>query len=122
MKLNKVRTVLIASALSFVGGVSPAAAAERLHVTVPFSFTVGDTKMAAGVYNITESENGLVTIAGSKTSAIFLTVPGDNKDRSALSFESNPSHTLTAIDVSGAQSREVPVHGSDRKVSFVRAR
>ncbi len=122
MKLNTFKTVLIAGALSMGASVSPALAGERIHVSVPFSFTVGTTKMAAGDYNVTESENGLVTIAGDKTSAIFLTVPGDSKDKNALSFMDNANRNLTAIEVSGAQSREIPMHSTARKVAFVSSR
>jgi hypothetical protein len=85
---------------------------------------VGNTKMAAGDYSITESENGMVTISGAKTSAMVLTVPGATKgDASALSFTADANPVLTAIAVTGSVSREIPLHSAaDRKPALVSAR
>ena len=125
MKLNMFKTTMIASVIAISGAVLTASAAERLHVNVPFSFMVGNTKMAAGDYNITQAENGMVTLSGAKTSAMVLTVPADSKgNTTGLSFtstESNP--VLSSIQVSGSVAREIPLHnGADRKVVLASAR
>jgi hypothetical protein len=125
MKLNMFKTLTFASVITITGAASLASAAERLHVSVPFSFMIGNTKMAAGDYNITQSENGMVTIEGAKTSAMFLTVPGESKESavSALSFTADASPVLKAIAVSGSVSREIPLHSAaDRKPALVSAR
>jgi hypothetical protein len=126
MKQHMFKTILIASVMTVSGAVLPASAAEALHVKVPFSFLVGNAKMAAGDYSITQSENGMVTLSGAKTSAMVLTVPADYSKTNAtgLSFTSvDANPVLTSIQVSGAISREIPLHnGADRKAALVSAR
>jgi len=126
MKLNMFKTTVIASAIALSGAALSASAAERLHVNVPFSFMVGNTKMAAGDYNISQSENGMVTLSGTKTSAMVLTVPAEyaKNNGTGLSFASTDSSpVLTSIQVSGAVSREIPLHNfADRKVALASAR
>lgn len=125
MKLNMFKTLTFASVITMTGTAALASAADRLHVSVPFSFMVGNTKMAAGDYNITQSDNGMVTIEGAKTSAMVLTVPGNLKENaaSALSFSGDANPVLKAIAVSGSVSREIPLHTSaDRKPALVSAR
>jgi hypothetical protein len=125
MKLNTFKKLTIATVITITGAASLASAADRLHVSVPFSFMVGNTKMAAGDYSITQSENGMVTIEGAKTSAMVLTVPGEmtGKATSALSFTGDSNPTLKAIVVSGSVSREIPLHSAtDRKPALVSAR
>jgi hypothetical protein len=125
MKQNMFKTLVIAGVITISGAVLPASAAERLHVSVPFSFMVSGTKMAAGDYNIIQSDNGIVTLEGAKTSAMVLTVPSDYSkgNTAALSFtksESNP--VLTSIQISGSVSREIPQHATERKVALASAR
>jgi len=125
MKLNTFKRLSIASVITITAAASLASAAERLRVSVPFSFMVGNTKMAAGNYSITQSENGMVTIEGAKTSAMVLTVPGEitGNTTSALSFTGDSNPVLKAIVVSGSVSREIPLHGAaDRKPALVSAR
>jgi hypothetical protein len=122
MKLN---TLAIASLMTLSAAASLASAADVLRVNVPFSFMVGNTKMAAGDYSVTQSENGMVTIEGAKSSAMFLTVPGEmkNKSSNALSFTGDRNPVLTSIAVNGSISREIPVHNAaDRKPALVSAR
>lgn len=126
MKQNMFKTIVLSSVMTISAAVLPASAAERLHVTVPFSFVVGGAKMAAGDYNITESENGMVTLVGAKTSAMVLTVPAEYSKGSstALSFTSSDSNpVLTSIQVSGSLSRGIPQHSStERKAVLSSAR
>ena len=107
------------------GAVLPASAAERLHVNVPFSFMVGSTKMPAGEYNITQSENGMVMLSGTKASAMVLTVPADytKNNTSGLAFTANADNpVLTSIQISGAVSRDIPNHSAERKAALASAR
>jgi hypothetical protein len=125
MKLNMFKTLVIASVMTVTGAVLTASAAERLHVSVPFSFMVGGTKLPAGDYSITQSENGMVTLIGSKSSAMVLTVPADytKSNVTGLSFTaSEVSPVLTSIQISGAVSREIPVHTGERKAALASAR
>ena len=125
MKQNMFKTLVLASVITLTGAVLPAAAAERLHVSVPFSFMAGGAKLPAGEYNITQSENGMVVMAGSKASAMFLTVPAEySKDgTTSLSFTSSETApVLTGIQISGSVSREIPMRNSDRKAILASAR
>jgi hypothetical protein len=122
MKQKMFKTLVLSGVIAISGAVLPASAAETLHVSVPFSFMVGGAKMAAGDYNITQSDNGMVTLVGAKTSVMVLTVPSDYSkgNTSALSFTSG---ALTSIEVSGSVSREIPLHtGSERKAALASAR
>jgi hypothetical protein len=126
MKQNMFKTILVASVVTVSGAVLPACAAETLHVSVPFSFTAGNAKMAAGDYSISQSENGMVTLSGTKTSAMVLTVPADysSANLTGLSFTSiDANPVLTSIQVSGAVSREIPLHGgAERKAALASTR
>jgi hypothetical protein len=125
MKLNMLKTAVLGSVITFCGAVLPASAAEGLHVSIPFSFVVNGTKMPAGDYNITQSENGMVTVSGAKASAMVLTVPADYSKNNAtgLNFTSSAdSPVLTGIQVSGAVSREIPNRSAERKAVLVSAR
>lgn len=125
MKLDIFKTCVVTGFMIFCGGALPTFAAEKLQVTVPFSFTVGGAKMAAGDYAITESDNGLVTFLGTKTSAIVLSVPADytKGNGSVINFAASQSDpVLTGIQVSGG-SREIPHHNaSERKIAIISAR
>jgi hypothetical protein len=92
---------------------------------VPFSFLVGGTKMPAGDYNVTQSENGMVTLTGAKASAMVLTVPADysKSNTTGLNFTASAdSPVLTGIQVSGAVTREIPNHSAERKAVLASAR
>ena len=125
MKLNMFKTIFLGSVMTLGGAVLPASAAEGLRVNVPFSFMVGTTKMPAGEYSVTQSDNGMVTLAGSKASAMVLTVPSDytKTNTTGLAFTSSAdSPVLTSIQVSGAVSREIPNHSAERKAVLASAR
>jgi hypothetical protein len=125
MKLNMFKTIVLGSVMTLGGAVLPASAAEGLHVNVPFSFMVGTTKMPAGEYSVTQSENGMVLLTGSKASAMVLTVPSDytKTNTTGLAFtQSADSPVLTSIQVSGAVSREIPNHSAERKAALASAR
>lgn len=121
MKQKMFKTCLVTGVMIILGAALPVSAAERLHVTVPFSFTVGGARMAAGDYAITQSENGIVTFLGAKTSAMVLSVPADyvKGNGNVISFASRASsQVLTGIQVSGA-SREIPNHSSAEQSAAV---
>jgi len=125
MKLDMFKTAVLGSVITLCGAVFPASAAEGLHVSVPFSFMVGGTKMPAGDYSVTQSENGMVTLSGSKASAMVLTVPADysKSNTTGLNFTSSAdSPVLTGIQVSGSVSREIPNHSAERKAVLASAR
>lgn len=125
MKQNMFKTLVLGSVITLTGAVLPAAAAERLHVSVPFSFMVGGAKLPAGEYNITQSENGMVIMSGNKASAMFLTVPAESTKGGATSLSftsSNAAPVLTGIQISGSVSREIPIRNSDRKAILASAR
>jgi hypothetical protein len=125
MKLNTIKSLVLGCVMTLAAAVLPASAAERLHVTVPFSFIVGGTKMPAGDYNITQSPSGMVTLSSAKASAMVLTVPADytKSDLSALNFTPNTdSPVLTSINISGSFSRQIPVRNAERKAVLASSR
>lgn len=125
MKLFSLKTIAIGSILSLAGAALPAFAVENLHVRVPFSFMVGGTKMPAGEYTISQSENGMMTLSSQKASAMVLTVPSDYSKNNAtgLSFTSaDQNPVLTTVQVGGAISREIPQRSADRKANLVSSR
>jgi len=125
MKLDMFKTAVLGSVITLCGAAVPASAAEGLHVSVPFSFVVAGTKLPAGDYNITQSDNGMVTLTGTKASAMVLTVPADysKNNTTGLNFTASAdSPVLTSIQVSGAVSREIPNHSAERKAVLASAR
>jgi hypothetical protein len=125
MKLDMFKTLAIGSVMTLAGAVLPASAAEGLRVSVPFAFSVNGTKLPAGNYSVTQSENGMVTLSGAKASAMVLTVPADysKTNTSGLGFTaSSENPVLTSILVSGSVSREIPNHSGERKANLASAR
>jgi copper(I)-binding protein len=125
MKQNMFKTLVLTGVVAISGAVFPASAAENLHVNVPFSFMVGSAKMAPGNYTISQSDNGMITVVGSKSSAMVLSVPSDytKGDKTALNFTSeNNTPVLTQIQVSGSVSREIPLRSNERKALLASAR
>lgn len=123
MKQNMFKTIVLSGVIAL--SALPATAAEALHVHVPFSFVAGGAKLAAGDYNITQSENGVVTLVGEKTSAMVLTVPAGYTSgaETKLSFSSsNADKVLTSIQVGGFQGREIPLHSAERQNVLASAR
>jgi hypothetical protein len=111
MKQNIFKTVTIASALMISGAAFSASAGERLRVNVPFSFTVGNTQFAAGDYRIEQSDNGILTVQGAKSSAMVLTTPSDvaKLGTTGLYFTNSNSHAyLTSVRVEGSPARSLP--------------
>jgi hypothetical protein len=112
MKQNIFKTAALAGAL-IAGTSSLAVAAPTMRVNVPFSFVVNGQEMASGEYSVSESDSGLVTLLGDKTSVMFLTIPAHPTagDASALNFVSKKHHAyLTGIHVAGFADREVMLH------------
>jgi hypothetical protein len=121
MKIPSVKTMIAAGLLTLTAAaVAPAQSANSLLVTVPFAFSAGGAKLAAGSYSIQEeSENGLILIQ-SKTSgqsAAVLTRNGGSyvgNNDSGLVFERNADGeaVLTKVQMSGEPDRVLGIHNS----------
>ena len=124
MKLNSFKTLAIGSVIGIAGAALPASAQDGLRVSVPFAFQVGETRLPAGDYSVTQSENGMLLLTGAKASAMVMTVPADytKGDTYKLSFVSKTDPVLTSVQMSGAYTREIPNHITARKEALVTAR
>jgi hypothetical protein len=106
--------MVLTMALMAIAGASPAHADQMLVTTVPFDFIVGDARLPAGDYIVTEMpQSGLVSIASrdSEHTALVLTVRAVF-DRSASSpelvFERfGGQHFLTQIIGEHNEGREI---------------
>ncbi len=112
MKLDMFKTVFIGSVMTIAGAALPVSAAQ-LHVTVPFSFSVAGTTLPAGEYNVSESDNGILTLSGYKGSAMVMTTPSDYSRNALTGLDfvtgADKTRVLTGIQISGALGREIPV-------------
>jgi hypothetical protein len=103
----------VAAAMIGIVTASPARADERINATVPFDFIVGDSRLPAGDYVITEiSMPGIVSIvsADAQHSAFVLTIPSsdDAAPQPELVFERfGGQHFLARITGGGVDGREV---------------
>ena len=97
-----------------IGGVSPARADERLVTKVPFDFIVGDARLPAGNYVVTEmSDSGMLSIASTdgEHTALVLTIRAvfDRRGpQSGLVFERfEGEHFLARIIDGNNDGREI---------------
>ena len=97
-----------------IGGASPARADERLVTTVPFDFIVGDARLPAGHYVVTEmSESGMLSIASTdgEHTAFVLTIRAvfdQAVPQSGLVFERfGGQHFLARIIGTSNEGREI---------------
>src|SRR5271165_970589 len=121
MKIQSVKSMIAAGLLTVTAAVvAPAQSATSLLVNVPFAFSVGATKLAAGAYSIQEvSDNGLILIQ-SRTpgqSIAVLTRTGGNylgNNDSGLVFERNADGeaVLTKVKIIGEPDRLLSVPSS----------
>jgi len=121
MKIQSVKSMIAAGLLTVTAAVvAPAQSATSLLVNVPFAFSVGATKLAAGAYSIQEvSDNGLILIQ-SRTpgqSIAVLTRTGGNylgNNDSGLVFERNADGeaVLTKVQIIGEPDRLLSVPSS----------
>ena len=121
MKIQSVKSMIAAGLLTVTAAVvAPAQSATSLLVNVPFAFSVGATKLAAGAYSIQEvSDNGLILIQ-SRTpgqSIAVLTRAGGSylgNNDSGLVFERNAEGEafLTKVQIIGEPDRLLSVPSS----------
>ena len=99
-----------ALALSSLAGA--ATSTHNLRVSVPFPFMVAGEQFKPGNYEVTETQNGVITVQGEGKAAAVLSIPGQSPnapEASTLTFKSNHSQAyLSGIAVEG-ESRLVPV-------------
>jgi hypothetical protein len=107
--------MVLTMALTAMAGASPAHADQMLTTTVPFDFIVGDARLPAGDYIVTElPQQGMVSIASkdSEHTAFVLTVRAifDREEASTpeLVFETfGGQHFLSQIIGERNQGREI---------------
>lgn len=106
--------MVLTMALTAIAGASPAHADQMLTTTVPFDFIVGDARLPAGDYIVTEmSQDGMVSIASKdrERTAFVLTVRAvfDRKaSTTELVFERfGGQNFLSQIIGEGRQGREI---------------
>ena len=112
-RTTRVRMVLT-MALMAIAGASPAHADQMLVTTVPFDFIVGDARLPAGAYIVTEMpQQGMVSIArkDSQHTAFVLTIRAVFDRASStpeLVFERfGGQHFLSQIIGEGNEGREI---------------
>jgi hypothetical protein len=115
-KLTPKVWMAMGAAMIVVATAGPARADERIAAMVPFDFIVGDSRLPAGDYVITEmSMPGIVSIesADAQHSAIVLTIPSSSDDavlQPEIVFERFGSqHFLARITGGGVEGREIPL-------------
>lgn len=109
MKRNFVQFVAVAGVL--MAGSLSASAAERLRVTVPFSFVLAGLEFQAGQYTVDESNSGVLTVQGEGRGAVVITVPGEvSKSGAASSLRfvtDGHEYHLVGVQMDGDSSRAV---------------
>jgi hypothetical protein len=113
-KLTPKVWMAMAAAMIVVATAGQARADERIAVTVPFDFIVGDSRLPAGDYVITEmSMPGIVSVASADAqhSAFVLTIPSSSDDavpQPEMVFERfGGQHFLARITGGGVEGREI---------------
>ena len=89
------RTLLAFSTLAVPFASMPVLAgdSEPLHVSIPFSFRAGNTRLPPGDYTISNEDSRVVTIKGVGGNAIVLAIAGSDADvtKNGLSFDKEAS-------------------------------
>ncbi len=115
--------VFAAFALSDVAGA--ATASHNLRVTVPFAFVVAGEQFKPGNYEVTETQNGVITVQGEGKAAAVLSIPGQSPSAtvvSTVSFKNSRSQSyLSGIAVEG-ESRLVPVKTNQARTLKITSR
>ena len=116
---NTLRTMAwtaIGAAVLLVAGASRAIAEEKLIANVPFEFIVGQSKLPAGHYVVTEADDpALVSIANAEGRGFtfVLTVGSsldENVDQPELVFKQyGGRYFLSQIVTTGTEVREIPL-------------
>ncbi|HEX4810032.1 MAG TPA: hypothetical protein VH325_13930 [Bryobacteraceae bacterium] len=111
----------IAGALA-VTSLVPALAQDSMRVTVPFAFTVGTQKMAAGEYDVqSETVNGLVLLQGAGHGVAVLTspfgAPSPNAKANLVFETTEDGPRLVRVQLEGEPSRSV-AYRSQAHVKF----
>jgi len=87
---RKIRTLMACCAFGVTTAAVPAycGGMETLRVTVPFAFTAGAKNLPAGDYTVLEGDSHVLTIRGSRGSAMVLATAGEEgvSDKNALTF------------------------------------
>ena len=116
MRTKRAMSVLmgLTMAIMAIGFATPARADERLVTTVPFDFIVGDARLPAGHYVVTEmSELGMLSIANTdgEHTALVLTIRAvfdRGVSQSGLVFERfEGQHFLARIVGENNEGREI---------------
>jgi hypothetical protein len=96
---------------------------------VPFEFTVGDTALPAGQYDITPRADGLVFLTSGDARCYFLSLPKDRSSSAALQpellFNRYGDRYFLSLVTTGSYIRELPVsraEGELRKANLSAAR
>jgi hypothetical protein len=122
-KLTQTRgwTVIGAAAI-LIAAASPARAEQRLIADVPFEFVVGNSRLPAGHYVVTESDDpALVSIANTNGHdfTFVLTIAGSRDERSIfvdqpelVFMQYGGQRFLSQIVTSGSEEREIPLKAS----------
>lgn len=123
MKMFK--TMAIAGALAVTSLVPAFAQADSMRVTVPFAFTVGTQKMAAGEYDVqSEVVNGLVLIQGEGRGIAVLTspfgAPSPNAKANLVFENTEEGPRLVRVQLEGEPSRSV-AGPSQARIKFAAA-
>ena len=109
MKIFK-SAVFVAFAISNLAGA--ATASHNLRVSVPFAFVVAGEHFKPGNYEVTESQNGVITVQGEGKAAAVLSIPGQSPSAtevSMVSFKNSHSQPYLSGVVVEGESRLVPV-------------
>ena len=92
--------------------------ADRIQVTIPFSFIVGSKVYPAGEYTVAETVNGVILVQGQGTSGMALSIasqPLKSGNAPALRFTAaNGREYLVSVDGLYV-SRELPLHTTETR-------
>ncbi len=112
MKMFK--TLVAIGVLCSAGSAFGAEQTHLLRVNVPFAFVVEGEQFAAGNYDVSQTESGIVTVQGQGKAVMLLSTPKEaarSGEVSGLRFTNSASHSyLSAVSVEGEGTRAVPVH------------
>ena len=101
---------MIVGVLASAGAVEAADNSHYLKVNVPFAFTVAGEPFGAGQYQITEDQNGIVTLQGAGKGAAVISTPLETskpKETTGLRFANSASRDLIGIALEGEGSRAI---------------